>query len=112
MLTSECAADTTEDGRRRATEEAEGQGSARKGTEGGAGGAGKRVTVKAGDQIEYAIKGCADKNPTSGRPWAISDTRVAVVVDDAEFSNWLTRTLAERERLQELRKKQGSLFDQ
>jgi hypothetical protein len=75
-------------------------------------GSGKPVTVKAGDQIEYAIKVFADKNPNSGRPWAISDTRVAVVVDDAEFSNWLTRTLAERERLQELRKKQGSLFDQ
>ncbi len=75
-------------------------------------GAGKPVTVKAGDQIEYAIKVFADKNPNAGRPWAISDTRVAVVVDDAEFSNWLTRTLAERERLQELRKKQGALFDQ
>jgi hypothetical protein len=71
---------------------------------------GTALTLHKGDQIEYCVEVCADRNGDPGRPSARSETRVTTVVDAAEWRNWLKAVLREEEQLRRLDQEQRAVF--
>ena len=67
--------------------------------------------LKIGDQIEYCIEVCADKDGKPDRPSARSETRVKTVVSFGDLERWLTDSLQEAQRIRQLDSKQRGLFD-
>lgn len=70
-------------------------------------GKGGLLTLKVGDQIEFAIEVVSKTGKQIGR----SDTRVKTIVSVVEFARWLDETLQEERRIRELDAKQRGLFE-
>jgi hypothetical protein len=68
-------------------------------------------SLKVGDQIEYCIEVCADKDGKPDRPSARSETRVKTVVSFSDLERWLTDSLQEAQRIRQLDAKQRGIFD-
>jgi hypothetical protein len=74
-------------------------------------GKGGYVTLKEGDMIEYCVEVLADRDRSSGRPSARSETRVKTMVSLSEFARWIDDTLQEERRIRQLDAQQRGVFE-